>query len=228
MQKLLFILFIFAALVSRSQPGRVVAQPNHFYLDMDLPVVIDKYPVFASGTPYFRDEWLAADIELGTGEIDKNIRVRIDFIDNTLQYISPQGRELIATTPIKTIILRDSTEGNVFKFISSSFLTNTKDTKAGWYLELVSGQACFYKKISKSMIQPKNYSASETQPSVNSSEEYFVCADSVLSPVKKIKDVPGLLKKMSGELDAYITANKLSGKSESGFIELIKYYNSLF
>ncbi len=69
---------------------------------------------------------------------------------------------------------------------------------------------------------------SETQPSIKSSEEYFIYADSILSPVKKIKDIPGLLKNKFSELDKYITTHKFSGKSEPGFIEMIKYYNSLF
>jgi hypothetical protein len=42
-------------------------------------------------------------------------------------------------------------------------------------------------------------------------------------PVRRIKDVPGLLQNKFSELDKYITTNKLPGKSEPGFIELIKY-----
>jgi hypothetical protein len=192
------------------------------------PVFIDKYPTFASGTPYFITEWSNADVELENGETYKNVKARLDLVENTLQYVSPEGRELIATAPIKIVILKDSVSGSTYKFVSSSFLEGMKNTKTGWYLELTSGPACLYKRISKSITQPKTYSASETQPWINSSEEYFIYADSILSPVKKIKDVPGLLKNKFSELDAYISTKKPSGKSESGFIELIKYYNSLF
>jgi len=98
MQKLIFIIFALSALTSRSQaPGRVIdfsnspASSNHFYLNADLPVVIDKYPAFASGSLYFLDEWLNADIEFANGAVDKNVKVRFDLIENTLQYISPEG-----------------------------------------------------------------------------------------------------------------------------------------
>jgi hypothetical protein len=81
MQKLIFIIFAFSALICRSQaPGRVVdfshppASNNQFYLNADLPVVMDKYPAFASGTPYFIDEWSNADIELANEEIYKNVK----------------------------------------------------------------------------------------------------------------------------------------------------------
>lgn len=235
MKKSIFIIFALSAFISRSQvPGGAVqfAQPspasNHFYLNADLPVIIDQYPAFASGTPYFIDEWSNADIEAQSGEVYKNIRVRLNLIENTLQYITPEGRQLIATTPIKAVVIKDSASGNVYRFIYSFLLEGTKNTKAGWYLELILGQASFYKRISKTIIQPKNYSASETQPSVNTSEEYFIYTDSTLSSVKKIKDVPALLKTKSTELNTYINSNKLSGKSESVFIDVIKYYNSLF
>ena len=233
MQKLFLIIFFFSGLISHSQaPGVQFSQPaasnNHFYSNADLSVVINQYPAFANGSPYFIDEWLSADIEAQSGEVHKNVKVRLDLIENSLQYINPEGRQLITTTPIKAVVIKDSANGNVYKFIHSSLLEGTKNTKAGWYLELVSGHACFYKRISKTINQPATYSASETQPSVNSSEEYFIYVDPVLSPVKKIKDVPGLLKSKSNELDKYVTTNKLSGKSESGFIELIKYYNDLF
>jgi hypothetical protein len=224
MQRLFFIIFAFSALSSRSQSP---PSGNHFYLNADLSVIMDKYPAFASGTPYFIDEWSNADVELENGNMSKNVKVRLDLIENTLQYISPEGRELIATAAIKTVILRDSSTGNVYKFVPSSFLDRMKNAKVYWYLELVSGPACLYKWITKAINQPKNYVPSESQASVISSEEFFIYADSILLPVKRIKDLPHLLNNKFSQLDAYITTNKLSGKSESGFIELIRYYNGL-
>jgi hypothetical protein len=234
MQKQLLILFVLSALIGRSQPppGRTVSfSPppvhNNFYKDADLAVVKDKYPPFASGTPYFIDEWLNADVELEHGETFKDVKMRLDLVENTLQYISPEGRELVASSAIKTVILKDSTGGNQFKFVNSFFL-GAKKEKSAWFLELLSGRACFYKQILKSINEPKNYMPGGTEISVNSSEEYFIYADSVLLPVKRIKDVPGLLHYKFKEVNTYMNENKLSGKSESGFIQLIKYYNSLF
>jgi len=233
MHKLVSIVFVFSAIAARSQaPGRAVqfSPPpvhNNFYKDADLSVVKDKYPVFSSGSPYFLDEWLNADIELANGAVDKNVKVRFDLIENTLQYISPDGRELIATAAIKTVILKDSSTGNAYKFVPSSFLDRMKIAKVDWYLEVVSGPACLYKWIIKAINQPKNYIPSESQASVISSEEFFIYTDSILLPVKRIKDVPHLLNNKVSQLDAYITTHKLSGKSESGFTELIRYYNSL-
>ena len=233
MQKLVFVIFVFSSLVTRSQaPGRTVqfSPPpihNNFYKDADLAVVKDKYPPFASGTPYFIDEWLNADGELEHGETFKDVRMRLDLVENSLQYISPDGRELVASSAIKTVIFKDSTGGNQFKFVNSSFLGMKKE-KSALFLELVSGRACLYKQIFKSVNEPKNYIPGGTQISIESSEEYFIYTDSTLLPVKRLKEVPGLLHYKFKEVDTYMNEHKLSGKSESGFIELIKYYNSLF
>src|SRR4029078_299578 len=135
-----------------------------------------------------------------------------------------EGRELVASGAIKTVIFKDSTSGNQFKFVNSSFL-GAKKERSAWFLELISGHACFYKQILKSINEPKNYIPGGTEISINSSEEYFIYADSVLLPVKRIKDVPGLLHYKFKEVNAYMNEHKLSGKSEPGFIELIKYYN---
>jgi len=233
MCKLISIIFAFSVLAARSQaPGRTVqfSPPpvhNNFYKDADLAVVKDKYPPFASGTPYFIDEWLSADGELEHGETFKDVKMRLDLVENTLQYISPEGRELVASGAIRTVIFKDSIGGNQFKFVNSSFL-GAKKERSAWFLELISGHACFYKQILKSINEPKNYIPGGTEISINSSEEYFIYADSVLLPVKRIKDVPGLLHYKFKEVNAYMNEHKLSGKSEPGFIELIKYYNSLF
>jgi len=86
MRKLLSIIFSFSWCISHSQaPGRTVqfSPPpvhNNFYKNADLAVVKDKYPPFASGTPYFIDEWLNADGELEHGETFKDVKMRLDLI----------------------------------------------------------------------------------------------------------------------------------------------------
>ena len=227
MQKLIFIIFAFSVLAARSQAPN--ASSNNFYLNADLSVVQDKYPIFSSGSPYFLDEWLNADIELANGAVDKNVKVRFDLIENTLQYISPEEKNQLQRQQLKLSFSRILQMGMHISLFLLLFLDRMKNAKVNWYLELVSGPAaCLYKWITKAINQPKNYVPAESQASVISSEEFFIYADSILLPVKRIKDLPHLLNNKFSQLDAYITTNKLSGKSESGFIELIKYYNSFF
>lgn len=231
MRKILTLLFTFATITSLSQRPTINTNSSpvgdRFYFNSDLPVVISKYPEFADGTPYFLEAWTNADIILETGELYKNIKVRLDLVDNQLQYISPEGAELIASSPVKSVTLKDSVQGTEYQFVNSSFLDGAKNIDPSWYQVLASGTATLYKHISKSVSEPKVYSSSTTEPVVNTSEEYFIYADSVLSRFKKIKELPDLLKDKTKELNEYKSNKKLSGRSDSDFIELINYYNSL-
>jgi hypothetical protein len=234
MRKFLFVLFISGITAGQAQlpaRGSLTNPPpkptGRSYFSADLPVVQDKYPTFANGTPYFLEEWVSGDIVLTSGEVYKNVKMHLDLVENSLQYISPDGVELIATGPIKSITLRDSVNGKEYKFVHSSSLGGSTTVDPGWYLVLVSGSATFYKHISKTIVEPKNYSSSQTEPSVTTNSEYFLYTDWSLSQIKKIKEIPTLLKDKADDLDKYITTKKLSGKSEKDFVSLIEYYNSL-
>ena len=234
MRKMFLILFILPVFSGQSQSsitGSISNNPstlnNHFYVNADLPVILDKYPRFANGTPYFLEEWVNADIVLGSGEIYENIKMRLDLVENTLQYINPRGAELIATSLIKTVTLKDSVHQNEYKFVYSSFLKGSKNIEKGWYMVLASGKATLYKYMVKTVEQPKIYSSSTTEASINTAAEYFIYTDSVLSCVKRIKELSGLLKDKTNELSEYMSTKKLSGKSDSNYADLVKYYNGL-
>ena len=228
MRKFLLFLFIGVPFAAISQISNSRAQNiNPFYFSNDLPVLVDKYPRFADGSPYFSEDWLNGDITITGGKLYENIKVRLDLVDNTLQYISPKGAELVAITPIMNVLLKDSAQKKEYRFVHSSSIKSSKNITTGWYILLVSGPATLYKHISKTIIQPKNISSGATEPTVNTAEEYFIYTDSLLAQVKKTKEIPELLKSKSSELNDYLSKKKLSGKSESNYVEMIRYYNSL-
>jgi len=236
MRKLLFIPFISFAITSYCQlpargsltnPPPTAASTARSYRNADLPVLQDKYPKFADGSPYFLEEWVNGDIVLTTGEEYKNVKMRLDLVDNSLQYISPDGVELVVTSPVKSFTLKDSVNGKAYKFVHSASVGGSTIAEAGWYQALVSGTATFYKRITKTIVEPRNYSTSQTEPSVTTNSAYFLYANWTLQQIKKIKEIPPVLKNKTDELDKYISTKKLTGRSDKDYINLIEYYNSL-
>jgi hypothetical protein len=51
--------------------------------------------------------------------------------------------------------------------------------------------------------------------------------NNVFSPVKSLSALPDLLSDKKEELLQYISSNKLRGRSDGDYINLVSYYNSL-
>jgi hypothetical protein len=73
-------------------------------------------------------------ITMSGGAVYDSILVRLDLMDNSLQYVSHKGKEMIAvSTTIKTVVLRDSVTGKKSEFEQSVFLPATNTIQQGWY-----------------------------------------------------------------------------------------------
>jgi len=167
-------------------------------------------------------------IVMSGGFVYNNIYLRIDLIENAIRYLAPDGKEMIATSPIRSVILSDSVTGKEFKFVNSRFMLITGKIENGWYQMLDTGYATLYKHFTKVISENKPYGASTTEQKINAYGSYFVMVKSVLNPIKKIKELPDLLNDKKEELKAYLSTKNLSGRSDADYIALITYYNSLF
>lgn len=97
----------------------------------------------------------------------------------------------------------------------------------GWYLLLSDGRAALYKRFVKTVADNKPYGSVTVEQTINTSTLYYVFVNSVFTRIKKIKDIPELLKDKKDELNKYISSKNLSGKSDLEYAELVYYYNSL-
>jgi hypothetical protein len=161
------------------------------------------------------------------GAIYPRIMVRLDLMANELQYVGPNGNELVATTPVRTVTLQDSITEKEFKFVNSVFLQLAKDMQPGWYQQLTTGIATLYKKAQKSITEDKPYGSATVEQTIDTYSQYYIEIKSSLVRVKKIREIPELLKDKKDELIKYISSHKLSGKTDDDYIELVAYYNTL-
>jgi hypothetical protein len=198
-----------------------------FYTVGGEPFSMAKYVKVVSGSPYFIDSWMKGRLVLGSGWVYDSLLLRLDLLENFLQYIGPDGREMIATTPVSSVTLLDSVAGKEYNFVHSSFLQTPATIDPGWYQLLSSGSATIYKRILKTIQENRPYNSATTEQTIHTSGQYFLFANGILTPVKKLKDLPGLLEDKKTELAVYINSRSLSGKSDADFIAVVSYYNSL-
>lgn len=201
---------------------------NMFFVSGGEPFVTTKFVNLVEGTPYFKDEWLKGIVVDKSNHQYKDIRLKIDLVDNTIHYLDDKEKEFIATTPIKEVVLTDGLDNN-YRFLHSSGLENIVNAeKDKWYLWLVTGTASLYKKFEKDLSEFKGYGASTAEQHIKTREKYLILYNNSFLEVKKIKDVPSLLVNKKKELEEFLKTQDDEKKSmEDRLVNLIEHYNSL-
>ncbi|MEP7255319.1 MAG: hypothetical protein ABI666_06055 [Ferruginibacter sp.] len=236
MKRLLSLLFFLPALAGWCQQTKVIdvgkedvrITASQFYTVGGEPMSSTKYVRVVSGTPYFNEAWMKGSLDLSDGHGYENLWLKLDLIDNSLLYLDAEGKEMIATSIIKNVTLIDSVSGRKYEFVHSSFINGTGKIAWGWYQVMVSGGVTLYKHAAKIINETKPYGLATYEQSIVTTNSYFLLADSVFSPIKKITALPHMLKNKKDELDQYISSKNLSGRSDADYATLITYYNSFF
>jgi hypothetical protein len=199
-----------------------------FYVVGGVPFSPAKYVEVVSGTPYFNEDYLPADLLMSGGGEHRNIPVKIDLVSNELVYKDSLGNELVATSSIRQVVLHNKSAGKDFVFINSALVNfNGHEPPAGWYQLIESGDASLYKKIQKTINETKPYNSATTEQTIQTTNKYFVDAFSTFTEVKKPKELAELLADKSKEMESYIASNKINSKEDDGWQKAIAYYNSL-
>lgn len=233
MRTQLLILFFLPVIAGYSQRVIDVEKTDYkvssslFYTAGGTPVSDAKYIRVVEGSPYFNESYMKGKVVLAEGNTYDSIPMKLDLLDNSLQYLSPDGREMLATSSLKSITLHDSVSGNEYEFVHSNFLQPGGMPETGWYQILGSGQATLCKRIVKKITESRPYGSATVEQVINNMNQYFLIVNSVVTRIKKFKDLPDLLKDKKNELSNYINNKNLSGKLDTDYSALISYYNNL-
>ena len=197
-----------------------------FYTVAGVPFSLYKYSKIVSGSPFFKDEWMKGIATLANGTRAQCDRMKLDLMSGEIIYMDSTGTELIATSPIIRITLMDSASGKNYIF-TTKFSATGKKSSEGWYQVLESGTATLYKKIKKVVVEATPFNSAAAEQTINTAVFYFIEISNEVNAVKKLKDIPDVLSDKRKELDEFITANKLSGKTDDGFTGVVAKYNAL-
>lgn len=231
LKQIQLLLFLFSALTGSAQRVVDVNKENANTLTLvyavgGVPFSNAKYIRIVEGSPYYNPDWMRGSVMLKDSNEYINILLRLDLIENTVEYIDKTGAQMLATTPIRQLRLVDSSTGKSVCFVHSSYIAST-NIEPGWFQLLVSGKVSLFKKHVKEVLESKPYGSATIEQRINTVAHYFLLSGNTFTLFKKIKDVPALLADKKSELHSRITANKLSGKTDGDFSDLILYYNQL-
>jgi hypothetical protein len=201
---------------------------RHFYVVGGSPVSTAKYVKVVSGSPYFSDKKMLGTIEIYGGKKVDSLWLRLDLIENSVLYTIANKPEMQATSPIEKLTLNDPVSGEHYVFVhSSSFRVIEQTIEPGWYQLLYSDQASLYKKINKVVSEIRPYNSATFEQSINTTSAYLILTKEGLIKIKKIGTIPDVLTDKRDMLKAYLKQNRLNGKGDKDYLEVVKYYNSL-
>lgn len=235
MKLVLSVTFLFSILFCNAQKvidvSKVEENPTKglFYVVGGQPYSLAKYTKVVDGTPFFKDEWMRGSVIVKSGEQYDDQMLRLDLIDNEVHYLDSLGQEMISTDAIVEVLLKDSLLGNRYRFVYSSAISVPKSERPanGWYQLLSMGSANLFRKFQKEIVETRPYGAATYEQSIKTSSIFFVAYKNMFLRIKKIKDLPDILMDKRTELNNYINSKSLSGKTDSDYINLVEYYNSL-
>ena len=201
---------------------------NPFFNDGNGRPLYLKTNYKSEGSPYLFEEYFPANLVTIDGRIYKNIKVKVNLLDNEIYYLLPDGKEMVSIMPIKKITFEPGikTIGDSFVFTGVTLPINTPG--AAFYQVCEEGKMTLLKQISIIYKDLQEYGNTSITRSFSRKERLFVYDNAgSLEKAEGEKAILELLADRKKDVQQFITTNHSNLKREKDLIALFKYYNSL-
>jgi len=187
-----------------------------------------EYAKLTSGTPFFQDQFMKADLIDAEKKLYACNAVRINLLTNEVNFLDPaSGKEMVVSAPLKWIRLTDPASNNKYLFIMGDQVPSIKKAQAGtWFQVLVNERVSLCRQETKSVKETIVF-GQDKQASISTDDFYFLNMNGDFKRVGGWKNLQELLSDKKGALDQYIHDHHLKGKSAEEYTQLVEYYNSL-
>jgi hypothetical protein len=230
MKRVLLSFFLFSGFVASAQRTIDVDKDNVNVSNLIAsvggePVVMAKFTRLVSGTPFFKDEFLNGHIVLPAGQEIKGVKVKLDLYNNEVHYLNEKEEELVATLPVKEVLLEKN--GSIYRFISATGISPS--AKKGWYQVLLqNNNIALYKLYGKQLSSNKPYGSATEEQTMNTTEHFFVHENNALLELKRLKDAPLVLASKKSQIESWLkNEDDKNATAERRMIALVSYYASL-
>jgi hypothetical protein len=191
--------------------------------------VVKSYPG-SDGTPYFPETYKYATITLVQGRALRNVKARVDLVENETQFISANGAEgLLNRGMVREVSYADTVDAIITQYkLRTGFPPIEKFTKDNFYLVLADGRCSFLKAIIKKVTEIRNELPGGMVKSYETLEDYYIYAKGEIRRWKRDKDfILAELADKKSEVDQFVLANKTNFRNAESVAKLVSYYNSL-
>jgi DNA-binding PadR family transcriptional regulator len=199
---------------------------NYLYTVAGTPFLNSKFSRVVEGTPFFNEQMMKGAIILSEGKEYKEIMVRLNLLESQVNYMDKQI-EMIASTPIKEVVLWDTIRKTDHRFISSNYIEATEKPEKDFYELLQSGKAELYKQYKKRIQESRPYGSATIEQTIKTDLRFYVLLNKQWTKIKKLKDLPTILADKKVEIQKFINEKNLTADNEVSYDTVIEYYNTL-
>jgi hypothetical protein len=149
------------------------------------------------------------------------------LLENTLHYLDEEGKEMVSTQPIKSVVFKNAASDTTAVFVTRRFVKEGGEKLPDAWMQLLQkGKASLLKMVHKELKDdPKQYGSATVTQSIVTDVRYFVWYQNELTRVKNVTEIADLL--VNSKLYARVDKMKKNSKSEEDMRSAIAYYNSL-
>lgn len=181
------------------------------------------------GTPYLTADWVTGGFTLANGKSYTDMKIKYDLVKDKM-YVKGTGDELITLIdPVRDFTVNFPAEETVKQRHFRNGYAGIAGTTDAYYFEvLADGKTQLLKRVSKNILENKEYNSATATKSFEEISKYYLYTDGKGSQVKKDKKaILAALGNKQSELETYIKAEKLNLKNDADAAKLITYYNTL-
>lgn len=210
-------------------PQRAAAQKavgNPLFLHMhDKMVQLDRY-ANVTGSPFLNDSFQLAAILLNDGTLAENVKVRLNVLDHELNYLDDQGREMISTQVIRSVVFKTAGNDTSSVYVTRHILKDDGgQIPEGWFQLLAKGKAALLKRYHKELKETKAYSSATVDQNIFTEIRYYVWYNRQLTRVKNTADIADAIN--DAKLYALVAQQRKNLKTEEDLKATVNYFNNL-
>jgi hypothetical protein len=186
------------------------------------------------GSPLFINEWIKGEINLTDGRVFTDVPLKYNAYTKGLFMQSPAGDSIaVFSNLVASFIIKDPVTKNDFTFKQYPLAQiQGKSAEGLYFLVLLEGSTTLLKlihKIIKKADYKEPYSNNISYDTYEDTNEYYLLKnDGKLAKVKRNKkSVMEALTDKESSLQEFVTAQKLTFKTDADFVRIVSKYNTL-
>ena len=184
-----------------------------------------------SGSPFIYEKWKSATIKLKDGREFENVSIRINILNQTVHYLSSNGKEYVAANGIVSEIqlLDTAINGDLKTHIYRNGFTSIDNNNENTFYEIIAegkAELLLYKKVKLTETESLGTNVPDRQYAPV--QEYYVYVADTMNKCKKSSSFfSNLFDDKKDLVTQYIDQQHLKFKSENDLKLVVDYYNSL-